>query len=584
MTAGYHRRYKDELYDTRPVSGLRDLMNSGAELYGDRAAYLVKDRPGGSFAPVSYRQFRADVTALGTALMEAGYLAADAERRKLAIISENRYEYVVAYFAVVCGGGVVVPIDPRLSAADAFGLMRRSDAHAIFYSTKYEEATAGYGAAKLIPMDGIPALIARGERLIKSGDDRYFRVEVDTKSMCSLLFTSGTTGAAKGVMLSQSNLMSNVMGMSAFINAGGMTALSVLPMHHTLEFTCDILAALYQGCTVAICEGLRYIMRDLIGSGAEVVIGVPLVFEKMHRSVMKTAKRSGKYELLRGMIDFSKLTGSGAPAKLMFRTVRKALGGKVKLFLVGGAPCDPNVISDFNAMGIRMIQGYGLTENSPIISLGKDRCSKDDSVGLPLCGSYVQIDDADADGVGEIVIAGPSVMLGYYGDEPATAEVMPDGRLRTGDLGRFDEDGFLYITGRAKNVIVLQNGKNVYPEEVEYRLLKSPFIEEAVVSGAESEAALRERAGAGRGAASSQAPGVAEKRFASVVVQAEIYPDAEAIRRAFGDTAADDIRKIVGREVDKANETMPPHERVRRVVLRDVPFDKTTMKKIRRAP
>ncbi|MDR1042704.1 MAG: AMP-binding protein [Clostridiales Family XIII bacterium] len=443
--------YRGELYGTSFVADLRELMGRGAELYGDRAAYLVKDRPGGSFAPVSYRQFRADVTALGAALMDAGYFAtaesAGGERSKLAIISENRYEYVVAYFAVVCGGGVVVPIDPRLPAAEVAGLMRRSGAHTIFYSKKCEAAISESGTAR-IPMDEIPSLIARGKRLIRSGDDRYFRVEIDPKRMCSLLFTSGTTGAAKGVMLSQSNLMSNVRGMSAFIHAGGMTSLSVLPMHHTLEFTCDILAAMYQGCTVAICEGLRYIMRDLAGSGAEVVVGVPLVFEKMHRSIMNTAKRAGKYELLRGMIDFAKLTGGNVPSRLMFRAVRKALGGKVKLFLVGGAPCDPAIISDFNAMGIRMVQGYGLTENSPIISLGKDRCSKDDSVGLPLHGSYVQIDDANADGVGEIVIAGPSVMLGYYGDEAATKAVMPDGRLRTGDLGRFDADGCLSVTGR----------------------------------------------------------------------------------------------------------------------------------------
>jgi long-chain acyl-CoA synthetase len=634
-------------------------MNRGAELYGDRAAYLVTDRPGGSFVPVSYRQFRADVTALGTALIDAGYLVAtDAhagggERRKFAIVSENRYEYVVAYFAVVCGGGVIVPIDPRLTAAEVAGLMRRSDALAIFYSKKYEAAVAelrefhdrpdapdahsakcvksvadSNGApvngekspdeershtpmdmkpdseiCSRIPMDEIPSLIARGKRLVRSGDDRYFQVKIDPRIMCSLLFTSGTTGAAKGVMLSQSNLMSNVTGMSAYINASGMTALSVLPMHHTLEFTCDILAAMYQGCTVAICEGLRYIMRDLISSGAEVIVGVPLVFEKMHRSIMKTAGRLGKYERLRGMIDFVGLTGGNLPARLMFRAVHKALGGKVKLFLVGGAPCDPEIIRDFNAMGIRMIQGYGMTENSPIITLGKDRCSKDDSVGLPLHGSFVQIDNADADGIGEIVISGPSVMLGYYGDEAATREAMPDGRLRTGDLGRFDEDGFLYITGRAKNVIVLQNGKNVYPEEVECHLLKSPFIAEAVVSGAAREAtrgmALREREGAGHGAnshtragegdaagrvvTSSTASGAVTERFADIVVQAEIYPDTEAIRRAFGDTTADDARKVIAREIDKANEAMPPHMRVRRIVLRSVPFEKTTTKKIIRA-
>jgi long-chain acyl-CoA synthetase len=400
-------------------------------------------------------------------------------------------------------------------------------------------------------------------------------------------------------MLSQSNLVSNVMGMSAFIDAGGMIALSVLPMHHTLEFTCDILAAMYQGCSVAICEGLRYIMRDLKSSGAQVVVGVPLVFEKMHRNIMKTAERAGRYELLRGMIDLAKLSGGGVLSRPMFRSVRRALGGKVKLFLVGGAPCDPSIISDFNAMGVRMIQGYGLTENSPIISLGKDRCSKDDSVGLPLHGSYVHIDDADADGVGEIVISGPSVMLGYYGDEAETEEAMPGGRLRTGDLGRFDEDGFLYVTGRVKNLIVLKNGKNVYPEDVEQYLLRSPFIAEAVVFGAPRGDVPSAGVGAGRDMVSHSGAGVRHGMVPSagadaqqevspsaelgdVVVSAEIFPDAEAIRRAFGDADADDVHKIIDREIDRANETMPVHMRVLRVTLRDIPFEKTTTKKIRR--
>jgi long-chain acyl-CoA synthetase len=606
-------RYKDEVYETRAVADLRELMNSGAELYGDRAAYLVKDRPGGRFVPVSYRQFRADVTALGAALASAGYLLADSPSEgccgMIAIISENRYEYVVAYFAVVCGGGTVVPIDPRLPRAETENLLCRSGAAAVFYSKKYGApgasgdtgnpekpgqpvATASAGGCEWIAMDEVPALIAKGEVLVRGGDDRYFRAAIDPRRMCVLLFTSGTTGAAKGAMLSHANLVSNVMGMSAFIDAGGRVSLSVLPMHHALEFTCDILAAMYQGCTVAICEGLRYIKRDLAESGAEVVVGVPLVFEKMHRNIMKTAGRVGRYELLRAMVNLSKLAG-GVPfaSRLMFRSVRRALGGKVKLFLVGGAPCDPAIISDFNAMGIKMIQGYGMTESSPIISVGKDKCSKDASVGMPLHGTFVQIDDDDADGVGEIVIAGPSVMLGYYGDEVATRAAMPDGRLRTGDLGRFDEDGFLYITGRAKNVIVLKNGKNVYPEEVESRLLKSRYIEEVVVSaaGGASEAGPDSKVEGGDDEAAAHGQGFFPKPGAAfndsnapTAVAAEIFPDIDAIRRDFGEACDDDVRKIIEREVDRVNESMPPHMRVLRTFLRSAPFDKTTTKKIRR--
>jgi long-chain acyl-CoA synthetase len=476
------------------------------------------------------------------------------------LVSENRYEYIVAYFAVVCCGGVIAPVDPKLPEGEVAGLIQRAGAGAVFFSPKHKPAVeAALGGednpARLVPMDEVQPLIAEGERLIRSGERGYADAVIDARSMCALLFTSGTTGAAKGVMLSHAGLVANVAGMSAFVDARGMTALSVLPMHHTLEFTCDILAGMYQGCTIAICEGLRYILRDLIASGAQVVVGVPLVFEKMHRNIFKTAERAGRYELLRGMVNLSKLSGGSALSRVMFRSVRKALGGKVKLFLVGGAPIDPGIISDFNAMGIRMIQGYGLTENSPIISLGKNRRSKDASVGLPLPGSFVQIDGAGPDGVGEIIVAGPSVMLGYYRDEAATKQAMPDGRLRTGDLGRFDEDGFLYIAGRAKNVIVLSNGENVYPEEVEHYLLKSPFIAEALVSGEASGKAT---------------------------VFAEIFPDIGAVTRAFGEVDEAGLEKVIGREVDKANAAMPPHMRVRRTALRETPFEKTTTKKILR--
>jgi long-chain acyl-CoA synthetase len=569
-------KYKDALYPVRQVGDLRELMNSSAELYAERAAYLAKDRPGGNFVPVSYRQFRADVTALGAKLLDGGLLSG-----KIAVISENSYEYVVIYFAVVCGGGVIVPLDPRLPRDETVSLLERAGVRAVFHSRKCANNVSGVTddggyAPDVICVSDLPRLIKDGKEIIRGGDDSYFRVLINPCVMCTLLFTSGTTGAAKGVVLSHANLVSNVMGMSAYISASGMTALSVLPMHHTLEFTCDVLAGLYQGCTVAICEGLRYVMRDLAAVRAEVIVGVPLVFEKMHRNIMKTAQRSGRYGLLRGLMDLAKLSEGRIPARLMFRDVHKALGGRMKLFLVGGAPCDPGIISDFNAMGIRMIQGYGMTETSPIVSVGKDRYSSDASVGLPLHGLFVQIDGADADGVGEIVVSGPSVMLGYYGDADATREAMPDGRLRTGDLGHFDRYGFLYITGRKKNVIVLKNGKNVYPEEVEYYLLKSEYVEEAVVYGAGAGAV------AGYGADTNGASWIADRYGADVSVHAEIFPDYGAIERDFASRSAEDIRKVIDREVDKANELMLPHMRIRHSVLRDTPFEKTAIRKIKR--
>jgi long-chain acyl-CoA synthetase len=600
-------RYRDALYPSRPLRDLRDLMNSSVARYADRTAYLIKNRSGGPYLPVSYRQFRRDATAFGAALLDLGLLFesgnaasdGDVPPRKLAILSENRYEYIVSYMAILCGGGVVVPIDRELPPDEIANLLERSGAGVLIFSSRYaakaKAATGGLDRTLVrIPMDapktasdaGDPDILSpetlstrsltlHGFKCINSGDDAYFRVHLDPKATCAIIYTSGTAGLAKGVMLSHASIAANLVGMQSYISAHGATVLSVLPMHHTYEFTCDILASMYQGCTVAICEGLRYVMRNIAECRPEVIMGVPLVFEKMHRNIMKNAERSGRYNALRRAINASVLaTGMGddarqelnpvgklIPRRLIFRSVHAALGGRMKLFLVGGAPCNPDVIRDFNAMGIRMIQGYGMTENSPIVAMGRDRCRRDASVGFILPGMTVSIEDADENGVGEIRYKGPSVMLGYYGDPDGTAEAMRNGWLYSGDLGYFDKEGFLYLTGRKRNVIVAKNGKNIFPEEVEYCLMNSSFIKEVIVSD-----------GASMDGRSGMDP----------IVFAEIYPDLEAIRHVFGPVNEEDIRKIIDREIDAVNARMAAFKRVVRFALRDAPFEKTTTKKIKR--
>ena len=562
-------KYRDVDYDFRPLTDLRDLMNGSVELYGSKAAYLVKDRPGGYYRPITYRAFRRDVTALGTALLDMGLGG-----KKVAVVGENSYHWIVSYMATVCGTGVVVPIDKELSADEIGHLLRRAEVGCVISSGKMEhlmdEAIGKAGGAGIrISMDGeahsekaysLKLLIEKGLTLIKSGRKEYFEAKIDPGAMCSLIFTSGTTGLAKGVMLSHANIAANVVAMSKGLNVVGWTALSVLPMHHTYSLTCDVMATMYQGCTVAICEGLKYIMKNLEESKANFMLGVPLMFEKLYQRIWKQAETKGKSGMLRKAVALSKtIKGQRlGVTKKVFKDVHEALGGHMRMFIAGGAAIDPKVVEDINAMGILMIQGYGMTENAPIIAVNRDRCHKAAAAGPPMRGTEVKILDPDPDGIGEILCKGPSVMLGYYEDPEGTAEVLKDGWLYTGDYGHFDEDGFLYITGRKKNVIVTKNGKNIFPEEVEYYLLQSPYIEEVMVWGKE------------------------ETRTGDTVICAEIYPDYIYINGIHEDGSEAAIREILDEEIDTANALMPSYKRVKRFILRREEFEKTTTKKIKR--
>jgi long-chain acyl-CoA synthetase len=563
-------KYKDVLYEHREVGDLKALVNSSAELFRDRDAFLVKDSPGGAYRPISYRQLKSDIDSLGTALSEYGLLGA-----KIALIGENRYEWVVSYFAVTNGVGVVVPFDRELCAEELASFMRRAGARAIIYSSKLEslamEADSLFRLDCLISMDArehaerrlsLAMLLARGRQLLAAGRRDYVSAVVDANALCALLFTSGTTGLPKGVMLSHKNIAANVCNMSKYVNVtGGLTGLSVLPMHHTYEMTCHIMTAIYQGCRVAICEGLKYIVKNMAESKASVMLGVPLIFENMHRKVWRNAESKGKAGKMRRAIAFSKMVNAQNTriVKRLFNEVHRALGGNILLFISGGAPIDPLVVEDFNAMGLPMIQGYGMTENAPIIAVNKDRYSKPASVGLPMPGTEIRIIDEDGSGVGEIVCRGDSVMLGYYDDPEETARVLVDGWLHTGDFGYFDDDGFLYVTGRKKNIIVTKNGKNVSPEELEHFLYRIPYIAEVVVWGADDE------------------------RGGDVVICADIFPDfaytEETHGRRFG---GDALKRILKEEIDRVNEKLPNYKRIRRFALRDNEFEKTTVQKIKR--
>lgn len=566
-----NRKYRDTFYQFRYINDLKDMLNTSAEIFAEEKAYLVKDVPGGEYRPILYSQVKKDVDALGTRLIDLGL-----KGTKIAVIGENSYKWVVSYLGTVNGTGVIVPLDRELPPQEIIHLLERAGVSAIIYSKKLENTveialSQVEGVQYRICMseedhkDGILSfdrLIEEGQALIDQGDKRFIDAPIDREAMCSLLFTSGTTGLAKGVMLSHKNISANVYNMSKYvkIERPGM-GLSVLPMHHSYEMTCHIFTGLYQGMCVAICEGLKHIQKNMKESEATVMLGVPLIFETMHKKIWKQAESSGKAETMGKMVRLSQKTKLYNNQKLIrriFGQLHQSTGNHMGLFIAGGAAINPQVIRDYEAMGIPMIQGYGMTENAPIIAVNRDRYSKADSVGKPMPGTEVKIIDPDRDGVGEIICRGPSVMIGYYDDPEATEQVLRDGWLYTGDYGRFDEEGFLYVCGRKKNVIVTKNGKNIFPEEVEYYLLKNKYIEEVLVYGA------------------------TDKRTGDTIVRADIYPDYAEINEDLGEMSEEGLKEFMKTVIDETNEEMPLYKRVKRFRIRQEEFEKTTTRKIKR--
>ena len=566
-----HKKYDGVYYPVREVTDLKDMVIKSTELYKDRTAYLQKDKPGGTFQPITYGRFRDEMDALGTRLLDLGLGG-----KKIAVIGESCYQWILSYFAVVSGVGVIVPLDKNLPPEEIKNLIRRSGASALIYTKRSEKSIKGlfeerFNLEYFISIgkedhDGdvlsLQKLIKEGDHLLKEGVRDFVDAEVDPDAMATLMYTSGTTGMSKGVMLSHKNIVFNVYAMSKLVNVPeGTITLSILPIHHAYEFTCDICTVFYQGGTVAICEGIKYIQKNMIEVKANIMLGVPLVFEKMYKGMWKQAESRGEAEKLRTAIDLSKklkLYNNPKLMKKLFKAIHQNFGNNITLFIAGGAAIDPKVIEDFEAMGLPMIQGYGMSENAPIIAVNQDRYSKAASVGKPMPGIQVKIENPDEDGVGEVVTKSDSVMLGYYDNQEATEEVLRDGWLYTGDLGYLDEEGFLYLTGRKKTVIVTKGGKNIFPEEVEAVLMENELIAEVLVYGA------------------------ADEKVGNVMVTADIFPNYPLLKEQKGEMNSSEIYHFFKEAVDEANKKMPPYKAVKRINIREKEFDKTTTGKVKR--
>ena len=550
---------------------LKDMLNQTGEVYGDRPAYIFKTEEKGKFRIITHKEFRENINALGTTLIQMGL-----KDKRIAVISENRYEWELSYLAVVAGVGVIVPLDKALPDNELESLILRSQVEAIIYSSKYDAIMNTLREKKntnlkyFISMDleentqGIyaeKALVEKGKKLLADGNKTYIDAKIDAEKMGIMLFTSGTTAMSKAVMLSHKNLVTNVMDIiQRFDLTDEDRFLSFLPLHHVFECTVGFLYPISIGGSIAFCEGVKHMAENIKEFEITAMISVPAVFDIIYRKVMKTIEKKGKLAnlekgkkvsqfLLKMKIDLR---------KQLFKEVHESLGPKLKLVVTGGAALDPETEKGFNDLGFDVEQGYGLTETAPVIAAETPKCRRLGSIGKKFPSVEVKIDDPDEEGIGELMAKGPSIMLGYYENEEATKSALEsDGWFHTGDLARIDKDGFIYISGRKKSVIVLNNGKNVFPEEIETLLNKVEGIKETFVFEKKED-------------------------DGDVKVCLEIVYDKELIKELYNIEGEENIKEFLWDKVKEVNKLMPKYKYVREMVITEEPLIKTTTLKIKR--
>ena len=563
---------------SRPVRDIKHMITTSAELYSDNVAFKQKFDKEKGYEDITYAQALADVNGLGTALIARGM-----KDKRIAVIGDNCYQWAVSYLAAVCGTGVVVPLDKELSAAELKQLVIEAEVSAVLFGRRFEgmflemkesgdtnlEIIVNFDAEADNDAKGIFAwknLIEEGKSLVSGGDRSFIDAEINPDEMSILLFTSGTTGIAKGVMLSHRNICEDLMSAPTMLMVHDWDIFfSVLPVHHTYECTCGFLMPLYKGAAIAYCEGLKHIVKNLSEVSPTMILAVPLILESLYKNIMKNVRKQGKEGLVKKVMAANKITsrfGLDINKKLL-KDILKVFGGRMRVLISGGAAIDPAILQFFNDLGFIAVQGYGLTECAPMAALNPDthKYMRNASVGHLLPGMEVKIEDMDEDGIGEICLKGPNVMMGYYNMPEETAKVIRDGWFHTGDLGYVDDEDFIYITGRKKNVIITRNGKNVFPEELEYYLGRIPYVSESMVWALSDEGGQDDE------------------------IAATIKPDMEEVTAAIGEEAAKDsaaVEKLLWAEVDKLNETLPLFKKIKKVVIRTEDFEKTTGKKIKR--
>lgn len=560
------------LYEVPKMNNLKELLERTEKLYKDHTAFKFKTETLGVFNTRTYGEYIDDIKALGTALMSLGL-----KDKRIAVISENRYEWTLTYFATVNGTGVIVPLDRSLPEIEIINLIEASGAEAIFYSNKYSEIMDRVRNEKIgkiqffVSMDAESSndevysqkeLIRIGKDLMKNGSRIFTDCEIDNEKMSIMLFTSGTTSKSKAVALSHKNICANIYDIASVFDVSEKdTLLSFLPLHHTYECTVGFLYPVFVGATITYCEGIRHIADNIREYQVSVMISVPVLFESLYKRVMETIEKKGmtkKVQTGLKISNFLRKIGIDIRRKI-FKEIHESLGGKLRLFVAGAAAFDPKMEKGLNDLGIDTYQGYGLTETSPVIAAEHKTVVRYGSIGKVFPSLEAKIFEPNEDGIGELIVKGDTVMLEYVGNSEATNEVIQDGWFHTGDLGYFDKDGFLFITGRKKNVIVLKNGKNIYPEEIEAMINDIPGVKESFVFGR------------------PEGDDKVDLKLATKVVY-----DAELMKTEFGLQEEKEIKDKIWKEIKEINKKMPTYKYIKELMVTQEEFIKTTTQKIKR--
>ena len=560
----------EKIFDATEFNNIKEIIHNSAKKYKDNLAFVIKhkEEKNTTYENVTYKRLLEDVNKLGTALYSLGLKA-----KRVAIIGKNRYEWVVSYLASLLGGIVAIPLDKDLQYGELENSLIRSKADCIIFDEKLTEQmqelqknnktslTEYVCMSEIEGFKSVNELLKTGDELLKKGEKEYINAEIDDNKMNILLFTSGTTSQSKAVMLSQKNIASNIYAMQCVEDIRSTdTNIAFLPFHHIFGSTC-ILVMLACGVKTTFPDGLRYIKQNLNEYKVTLFVGVPVLVEAIYKTIMKEIDKQGKTKLIKFATAISKflLKFHIDVRRKLFKQIIDALGGELRLVISGGAPADPKISQGFNDLGIITLQGYGLSETSPVISAENYKIVKNGSVGVPMINDTIEIVNPDENGIGEIRVKGPNVMLGYYEMPELTNKVLKDGWFYTGDLGKFDKKGILYITGRNKNMIVLRNGKKAFPEEMETLVSRIELVEECMVFGL---------------------PDKKEKDDIKIAVK--IVYNKEEAKEKYPDKNEDELYKIIWEKIKELNKTFPRYKHIQKLILTSEELIKTTTKKVKR--
>ena len=558
----------EKIYKCLEIKDLKDMLKKSGEKYGEKNAYKIRLEKN-KYKTYTHKDVRQMINYLGTRLIDLGL-----KNKRIAVIGENRYEWEIAYLSIVCGTGIVVPLDKSLPQNELEKVIERSGVEAIFYSEKYTDilkTIVGRGIGKLktlISMDlkhhteGIYSqneLISEGKKLVESGNKSFIDATIDNEKMSIMLFTSGTTSDSKIVALSHKNLVSNLMDIASSLDINSSDVfLSFLPLHHVFECTVGFLFSLYAGAETVFCDGIRYIVDNLKEYKVSVMASVPAIYERIFKIIRREIAGSNNLEeILENEEKYKK--SSMEEKKKVFKNIHDMLGGNIKLLISGAASLDKEIEEKYRNLGLNLVQGYGLTETSPVIGIGTNKYHKVGSIGKTVPSVEAKVVDCNKEGIGELIVKGPNIMIGYYQNEEATKKAIVDGWFYTGDLAKIDEEGYIFICGRKKNVIVLKNGKNIYPEEMENLINKIEGVEESFIYGKQLSS---------------------DKE--NIKIYAKIVYDEEVVKNAYKVQSKEEIHKEIANKIREINSLMPKYKAIRGFSLTKDPLIKTTTNKLKR--